>query len=196
MSALRWLHTCAAATARAAGSSAGKGGAGAGVLLEDHPGCLPPGLCFPVRCSRGDVDAYCLRCLYKVRCDYKLFFYLHFSFVWLITMYKKDKVAPLNLPLPSIRLCRLSFPRGHLTHPPQGKERSLLLGRLEAAAPSPPSLLLRLRASRPGDSRGPGGEGLEVQWVGALASEQGPCPVPQELPFSSASAVAVAPRGP
>lgn len=56
----------------------------------------------------------------------KPFFYLHFFFgLAYYNVQKKDKVAPLNLPLPFIWALLPFFPSGHLTHPPQGKERAV-----------------------------------------------------------------------
>lgn len=65
---------CAISTQRAA--AAGKDGAGpraAAPGAESVPCWIniqsDVGLCFPMRCSCGDVNAYCLRYLYKVLCD-------------------------------------------------------------------------------------------------------------------------------
>lgn len=60
----------------------------------------------------------CTKC-----CVIKVVFYLHFFFVWLITMYKKDKVAPLNLPLPFTWAVSPFFPPGALHTPlPRGRK--------------------------------------------------------------------------
>lgn len=78
LSALSWLHTCA--VPYSPGGQRPREGRGppahgprrpeprVGILFEKHPERLAR-LCFPVRCSCGDVNAYCLRYLYKVLCD-------------------------------------------------------------------------------------------------------------------------------
>ena len=92
-------------------------------------------------------------------------------------MYKTDKVVPLNLPLPFIWALSPFFPSGAPHTPSPGEGKIPVAGARAGEAskgsrpfptqPAPKPLRL------PSRTPGPGGEGLEVQWVGALASEQG-----------------------
>lgn len=103
-------------------------------------------------------------------------------------MYKKDKVAPLNLPLPFLWAVLPFFPSGapHTPSPGEGKMR-----------------LPSRAGGRPGASAFPGqrprgrrarAEGLGVERVSALVSEQSLRSV-QEPPCSTVSAAAGGPKG-
>lgn len=84
----------------------------------------------------------------------KLFFYLHF-FVWLITMYNKDKVAPLNLPLPFIWALSPFFPTGapHTPFPRGGNTPVAREG--SVCSTSPCALSLHTLCFQSRDSHGP-----------------------------------------
>lgn len=129
----------------------------------------------------------------------KLFFFLlAFFSVWLITMYKTDKVAPLNLPLPFIWALSPFFPSGapHTPSPGEGKvpvAGGQGVGGISRQQPLPHLAHSQASSSPIKDSQGPGGEGLEVQWVGALASEQGLGP---GATFQQGSSSISGPRGP
>lgn len=78
----------------------------------------------------------CTKC-----CVIKVVFLLaFFFFVWLITMYKKDKVAPLNLPLPFTWAVSPFFPSGAPHTPlPRGR-KPLVPGKVGGGDSSPCTL--------------------------------------------------------